>query len=114
MSDLLNHSKDAILLLEDGKVFKGKAAGMIGTTNGEICFNTGMTGYQEVFTDPSYYKQIIVMTSVHIGNYGVKSIETESNDIKISGMICNSFNEGYSRLNADQSIQSYLKTWNWS
>ena len=109
MSDLLNHSKDAILLLEDGKVFKGKAAGMIGTTNGEICFNTGMTGYQEVFTDPSYYKQIIVMTSVHIGNYGVKSIETESNDIKISGMICNSFNEGYSRLNADQSIQSYFK-----
>jgi carbamoyl-phosphate synthase small subunit len=78
----------AILLLEDGKYFEGKAAGAIGTTTGEICFNTGMTGYQEIFTDPSYYGQIVVMNNVHIGNYGVNEVEVESDSIKISGMVC--------------------------
>jgi carbamoyl-phosphate synthase small subunit len=67
----------AILLLEDGKVFEGKAAGKIGTTSGEICFNTGMTGYQEIFTDPSYTGQILLQTNVHIGNYGVNHLEQE-------------------------------------
>ena len=62
----------ALLLLEDGTVFYGKAAGAIGIATGEICFNTGMTGYQEIFTDPSYTGQLMVMTSVHIGNYGIK------------------------------------------
>ncbi|MFN6048373.1 MAG: carbamoyl-phosphate synthase domain-containing protein, partial [Bacteroidota bacterium] len=61
----------ALLVLQDGTVFRGTAVGKIGTTTGEICFNTGMTGYQEVFTDPSYFGQILVMTSDHIGNYGV-------------------------------------------
>ena len=64
--------KKAVLVLEDGKVYHGKALGKIGTTTGEICFNTGMTGYQEIFTDPSYYGQITVMTTPHIGNYGTK------------------------------------------
>ncbi len=62
----------AVILLEDGTVFHGHAAGKIGTTIGELCFNTGMTGYQEVFTDPSYFGQILVMTNAHIGNYGIK------------------------------------------
>ena len=62
----------ALLVLQDGKVFEGKAAGKIGTTTGEICFNTGMTGYQEIFTDPSYFGQIVVMANPHIGNYGIE------------------------------------------
>jgi carbamoylphosphate synthase small subunit len=65
-------SPKAILLLQDGTYFEGKAAGKPGTATGEICFNTGMTGYQEIFTDPSYYGQILVTTHVHIGNYGTK------------------------------------------
>lgn len=99
----------AILLLEDGKVFHGKAAGKIGTTSGEICFNTGMTGYQEVFTDPSYFGQLLVTTNVHIGNYGTKNSEAESESVKIAGLICRNFNIEYSRTQADASIQEYLE-----
>ncbi|MDF2452893.1 MAG: carbamoyl-phosphate synthase, small subunit [Bacteroidota bacterium] len=98
----------AILLLEDGKVFEGKAAGKIGTTTGEICFNTGMTGYQEIFTDPSYYGQIVVMNNVHVGNYGIEASEIESDSIKISGMICKKFNDGFSRKRAQQSLEEYF------
>ena len=101
--------KPAILLLEDGKVFNGIAAGEIGTTSGEICFNTGMTGYQEVFTDPSYFGQLLVMTNVHIGNYGIKNDEVESEDIKISGLITRNFNIQYSRPRADKDIQNYFE-----
>ena len=99
----------AILLLEDGKVFEGKAAGKIGTTTGEICFNTGMTGYQEIYTDPSYYGQIIVMNNVHVGNYGIEESEVESDSVKISGMICKKFNDGFSRKKAQQSLQDYFE-----
>lgn len=99
----------AILLLEDGKVFEGKAAGKIGTTTGEICFNTGMTGYQEIFTDPSYYGQIVVMNNVHVGNYGIEEQEVESDSIKISGMVCKKFNNGFSRKRAQQSLQQYFE-----
>jgi carbamoyl-phosphate synthase small subunit len=98
----------AILLLEDGKVFYGKAAGKIGTTAGEICFNTGMTGYQEIFTDPSYFGQIIVTTNVHIGNYGVNNDETESGTIKIAGLVCKQFNEFHSRKRSDGSLKDYF------
>jgi carbamoyl-phosphate synthase small subunit len=98
----------AILLLEDGKVFEGKAAGKIGITSGEICFNTGMSGYQEIFTDPSYFGQIIVMTNSHIGNYGIQLEEVESESIKISGMICKKFNSGFSRKRASQSLNDYF------
>jgi carbamoyl-phosphate synthase small subunit len=83
--------KPAVLLLEDGKTFFGKAAGKIGTSYGEICFNTGMTGYQEIFTDPSYFGQIVVTTNVHIGNYGVNNDEVESGSIKIAGLVCKQF-----------------------
>ncbi|MEZ4994783.1 MAG: glutamine-hydrolyzing carbamoyl-phosphate synthase small subunit [Saprospiraceae bacterium] len=101
-------SRPALLLLEDGSVFRGKAAGKIGTTTGEICFNTGMTGYQEIFTDPSYYGQLLVATNAHIGNYGTKKAETESGDIKIAGLICKNFTYQYSRQQADESIQEYF------
>ncbi len=107
MGELLR--QPAILLLEDGTVFEGVAAGKIGTTTGEICFNTGMTGYQEIFTDPSYFGQILVATNVHIGNYGIKKEETESSSIKIAGLVCKDFNVPYSRKLADQSIQDYFE-----
>jgi carbamoyl-phosphate synthase small subunit len=100
--------RQAILLLEDGKVFHGKAAGKIGTTTGEICFNTGMTGYQEIFTDPSYYGQIMVATNVHVGNYGIRDIDSQSKDIKIAGLVCRNYNVQYSRKMADSSIQDFF------
>lgn len=95
-------------MLEDGAVFYGKAAGSIGTTTGEICFNTGMSGYQEIFTDPSYFGQILVATNVHIGNYGIKNTEVESDSIKIAGLVCKKFSETYSRVQADKSIKDYF------
>jgi len=100
---------NAILLLADGTVFHGKAGGKIGTTTGEICFNTGMTGYQEIFTDPSYTGQILVSTNVHIGNYGIHDDEMESEGIKIAGFICRNFNIPFSRQNAHQTIQAYFE-----
>lgn len=99
----------AILLLEDGTVYHGKAAGKIGTTTGEICFNTGMTGYQEIFTDPSYFGQLLVTTNAHIGNYGTKTSEVESGSIKIAGLICKNFTVQYSREQADDDIQDYFE-----
>ena len=81
----------AVILLADGTAFHGKSAGKIGTTVGEICFNTGMTGYQEIFTDPSYFGQILVTTNAHIGNYGTLAENMESADVKISGLICKNF-----------------------
>jgi carbamoyl-phosphate synthase small subunit len=102
----------AVLLLEDGTVFKGKAAGKIGTTTGEICFNTGMTGYQEIFTDPSYFGQIMVATNAHIGNYGIASDEVESANIQIAGLVCKNYNITYSRKQADESIQDYFQQQN--
>jgi len=100
---------NATLLLADGTVFYGKAAGKVGTTTGEICFNTGMTGYQEIFTDPSYAGQVLVATNVHIGNYGIKNDEVESDHIKIAGFVCRNFNVPYSRLLGDRSIQDYFE-----
>ncbi|NML23276.1 glutamine-hydrolyzing carbamoyl-phosphate synthase small subunit [Pseudoflavitalea sp. G-6-1-2] len=101
--------KPAILLLDDGTVHYGKAFGKIGTTTGEICFNTGMTGYQEVFTDPSYYGQVIIMNNVHIGNYGVKDNEVESDSVKIRGLIARNLEELYSRKMADGSLDAYME-----
>ncbi|MGL5890353.1 MAG: carbamoyl phosphate synthase small subunit, partial [Bacteroidia bacterium] len=97
-----------MLVLQDGTVFHGKAAGAIGTTTGEICFNTGMTGYQEIFTDPSYYGQILTAASVHIGNYGIHNEEVESSSIKIAGLVCKKFSEVYSRTAAHKSIRDYF------
>ena len=99
----------AILLLEDGTVFHGKAAGKIGTTTGELCFNTAMTGYQEIFTDPSYYGQILVTTTSHIGNYGIHTEEVESESLKIAGLVCKKFSETFSRAASGSSIQEYFE-----
>jgi len=98
----------AVILLADGTAFHGYAAGKIGTTTGELCFNTGMTGYQEIFTDPSYYGQILVMTNAHIGNYGIHPDEVESNSVKISGLAVKNFTNQYSRRKTEISIQDYL------
>lgn len=98
----------AVLLLADGTTFKGFAIGKTGTTTGEICFNTSMTGYQEIFTDPSYYKQILVSTNVHVGNYGIANKEIESDSIKIAGLVCRNFNIPYARKLADGNIQDYF------
>jgi len=101
--------KSAILLLKDGTVFYGKAFGKIGTTTGEICFNTGMTGYQEVFTDPSYYGQVLIMNNVHVGNYGIKNTDVESDGVKVKGIIGRNLEEKYSRFMADESLQQYFE-----
>lgn len=98
----------AILLLSDGTIFHGKSIGISGTTFGEVCFNTGMTGYQEIFTDPSYFGQIMVATNPHIGNYGVNDNEVESDSIKISGLVCKNFSFNYSRPDASESLEAYF------
>ena len=102
----------AILILEDGNIFYGRAFGKIGTTTGEICFNTGMTGYQEVFTDPSYFGQVIIMNNVHVGNYGVKDADVESDSVKVKGVIGRNLEEEYSRFKATDSLQSYFEKQN--
>ena len=99
----------ALLLLEDGTLYHGFATGKIGTTSGEIAFNTGMTGYQEVFTDPSYLGQILIMNTAHIGNYGVHEIENESDSIKISGLVVKKFSDVFSRSSASGSLDSLMK-----
>ena len=101
--------KKSVLILEDGTIFYGKCAGKEGTGVGEICFNTGMTGYQEVFTDPSYYGQIVVTTNVHIGNYGYKNTEAESDSMKISGLICKDFNIDDSRYASSGNLKEYFE-----
>lgn len=102
----------AYLLLEDGFLIEGKAIGKRGTSGGEICFNTGMTGYQEIYTDPSYYGQIIVNTTAHIGNYGTVAEEQESDAPKISGIVVNEFSDDFSRKTAKESLQTYLEKHN--
>ncbi|MFE3848050.1 glutamine-hydrolyzing carbamoyl-phosphate synthase small subunit [Flavobacterium sp. LB3P45] len=98
----------AILLLSDGTIFHGKSIGISGTTFGEVCFNTGMTGYQEIFTDPSYFGQLMVATNAHIGNYGVNELEVESDSIKIAGLVCKNFSFNYSREGASGSLEDYF------
>ncbi len=98
----------AYLLLEDGTYFSGKSFGAKGTSGGELCFNTGMTGYQEVFTDPSYAGQVLIMNNAYIGNYGVKKDDVESSSVKISALICKNITERYSRMMATGDLENYL------
>ena len=107
-----NDKHSAVLLLKDGTIFHGKSIGISGTTFGEIAFNTGTTGYQEIFTDPSYFGQIMVTTNAHIGNYGVNINEVESDNVKISGLVCKNFSMNYSRVDASESLYDYLKKQN--
>ena len=102
----------AILLLADGTIFYGKSIGISGTTFGEVCFNTGMTGYQEIFTDPSYFGQIMVATNPHIGNYGVNANEVESDKIMISGLVCKNFSFNHSRADSEGNLYDYFEKQN--
>jgi carbamoyl-phosphate synthase small subunit len=108
----MTNSQPAILVLQDGTVFKGTAIGAKGTASGEIAFNTGMTGYQEVFTDPSYFGQLLVMTTAHIGNYGVHKTEVESDQVMISGLITKKFSNGFSRPSGYSSLQELFESQN--
>ncbi len=101
--------KKALILLADGTIFYGKAVGgKEGSAFGEVCFNTGTTGYQEIFTDPSYFGQLMVTTNAHIGNYGTNRNEVESDSVKIAGLICRNFSYHYSRIDADKSLEEFL------
>jgi carbamoyl-phosphate synthase small subunit len=106
---LVSQRPKAILLLADGTVFEGRAIGATGTTSGEICFNTGMTGYQEIFTDPSYTGQIMTLATPHVGNYGVKAEEVESTRLTIAGLVVKKFSEVWSRPGGDGSLEDLLK-----
>ena len=100
----------AVLVLADGTVFHGKAAGSRGTSFGEIAFNTGMYGYQEIFTDPSYHKQIVVMATAHIGNYGVHEGETESSGPRVAGVVARNFSSVASRPGGSGTLQDDLES----
>ena len=102
--------KDAVLLLADGTAFYGKSVGHEGTAFGEVCFNTGMTGYQEIFTDPSYFGQIMVTTNAHIGNYGITSSEDESDGLKIAGLVCRNFSYTASRAGMESTLKDFFDT----
>lgn len=102
----------ALILLADGTIFYGKSIGKKGTAFGEVCFNTGTTGYQEIFTDPSYFGQLMVTTNAHIGNYGTVTEEVESNSVKIAGLICKNFSFNYSRPAADNDLESFFEKHN--
>ena len=105
----MSDSQTAILALEDGSVFKGRAFGAKKTVVGEAVFNTSMTGYQEVLTDPSYFGQIVTMTAVEIGNYGVNKADEESDGIKVRGFVVREVSPISSSWRAEQTIQEYLE-----
>ena len=104
--------KSAILLLEDGKVFEGRPFGAIGQTVGEVCFNTGLVGYQEIITDPSYFDQIVVMTMPHVGNYGINPIDEESDKIQAAGLVIKEETPYPSSWRSKQSLDDYLVSQN--
>jgi len=99
----------AWLALEDGTIQQGLLIGKHGTTGGELCFNTSMIGYQEIFTDPSYYGQLMMMTYPHIGNYGASSIDDEARHPMVAGVIVRAYSLDYSNPNAESSLDEYLK-----
>jgi carbamoyl-phosphate synthase small subunit len=102
----------ALIALEDGRTFSGESFGVPGTTVGEICFNTSMTGYQEVLTDPSYRGQIVAMTYPLIGNYGVNALDGESCRPQVRGFVVNELSAVTSNWRASGSLDDYLKRWN--
>ena len=108
----MKEENTAVLLLDDGKLFKGTIFGATGQSIGEVCFNTGMTGYQEILTDPSYAKQIVTMTAPHIGNYGVNSKDIESEKIQVSGFVIKEESTFPSSWRSEMSLGDYLKKQN--
>ncbi|MEX0608126.1 MAG: glutamine-hydrolyzing carbamoyl-phosphate synthase small subunit [Balneolaceae bacterium] len=105
----LHPNKKAILALSDGTIVHGRAVGKEGITGGELCFNTSMTGYQEIFTDPSYYGQLMMMTYPHIGNYGTTPRDDEARKVMVAGIITRAFSWEFSNTMADRSLQEYLE-----
>jgi carbamoyl-phosphate synthase small subunit len=103
---------DAILVLEDGSVYRGRAFGAIGETSGEVVFNTSMSGYQEILTDPSYAGQIVVMTYPHIGNYGTNDEDEESHRPYVEGFVAREFSAIASNWRSVESLENYLKKHN--
>jgi carbamoyl-phosphate synthase small subunit len=101
-----------LLALEDGRFFEGESFGATGTCVGEICFNTSMTGYQEVLTDPSYRGQIVAMTYPLIGNYGVNSLDQESRSPHVRGFVIEELTEVPSNWRSEMSLDEYLRKWN--
>jgi carbamoyl-phosphate synthase small subunit len=101
----------ALLALEDGRYFEGKSFGATGTRVGEICFNTAMTGYQEVLTDPSYRGQIVAMTYPLIGNYGTNSLDQESQSPHVRGFVIEELSEVPSNWRSEMSLDEYLRKW---
>jgi carbamoyl-phosphate synthase small subunit len=101
----------ALLALEDGKYFEGESFGATGTRIGEICFNTAMTGYQEVLTDPSYRGQIVAMTYPLIGNYGINSLDQESGSPHVRGFVIEELSEAPSNWRSEMSLDEYLRKW---
>ena len=106
----MRNQQKAILFLEDGLFFKGKSLGLLGEASGEVCFNTGMTGYQEILTDPSYAKQMIVMCSPHIGNYGTNESDVESSNVYASGFIIKNESLSPSNWRSSSSLEEFLKS----
>src|SRR5689334_5970024 len=102
----------ALLALEDGRIFEGQAFGAHGTTVGEVCFNTSMTGYQEVLTDPSYRGQIVAMTYPLIGNYGTNAADAESRQPHVRGFVIEELSERASNWRAEHPLEEYLRRWN--
>ena len=100
--------RKAVLMLEDGTRFEGQSIGAVGTTTGEVAFNTGMYGYQEIFTDPSYKGQVLVMATAHIGNYGVHAEENESKSTQIAGLVVRNFSEVASRVGEVEPLADRL------
>ena len=105
----MGNPRTAVLLLQDGRFFSGKSFGAEGETTGEVCFNTGMSGYQEILTDPSYCRQIVTMTAPHIGNYGVNPEDIESDCIQVAGFVIKEETSVPSNWRSTQSIGEYLK-----
>ena len=99
----------AKLALEDGTVLSGEAVGTIGETAGELCFNTSMTGYQEILTDPSYYGQLIIMTYPHIGNYGTHPEDMEAQSPMAAGLVTRAFCDNHSNHLSDDSLDGWMK-----
>ncbi len=102
-------SDPAKLVLEDGTSVRGTAIGARGLTGGELCFNTSMTGYQEIMTDPSYYGQLMMMTYPHIGNYGASDIDMEAEEPMVAGFIVRSFTERHSNRQADETLDEFMR-----
>ncbi|MGB0334511.1 MAG: glutamine-hydrolyzing carbamoyl-phosphate synthase small subunit [Opitutales bacterium] len=101
-------TRTGLIAFEDGTVFRGRGFGAVATNVGEACFNTSMTGYQEILTDPSYFSQIVTMTAVQIGNYGISPEDVESDGPKVRGFVVREVSPVASNWRSNQSIQSYL------